>query len=130
MGVFRWLTTVLLVLQAGFSGAEPVDHHGLQVDPRAGAHACIACHDGLIATEAHYCMVNCSFRTPHPISVPYPSQDRDASYLPQDSLERAGIVLVDGKVVCVSCHNLNNPVRYHLVMDNAGSQLCYACHRK
>ena len=119
---------VFLVAGPGAAGTEPVDHHGLMVDRRAPFEECVACHDGTIAKAAVYCLEGCSFRTPHSVLRRYPPPEREAAYRPVDSLGEAGIELVDGMVVCVSCHNLGNPPPYHLAVDNGADKLCLACH--
>ena len=39
------------------------------------------------------------------------------------------MILVDGRIACITCHNPLNPQRYSLAVDNQGSDLCFACHR-
>jgi predicted CXXCH cytochrome family protein len=40
------------------------------------------------------------------------------------------MVLVNGKVGCLTCHNPLNPERNHLVMSDHRSALCLSCHDK
>ena len=133
MGVARaalavlWIVSLLLV-GVGVLRAEEVEHYGAMVDRRAGIEECIACHDGSIAKAAVYCIEDCSLLTPHSVLRRYPPQGREAAYRPVESLREAGIVLVDGMVVCVSCHNLGNPPPYHLAVESVASRLCLACH--
>ncbi len=122
--------TVVALLLAGVGPvcAEAVDHYGVMVERRAGIEECLSCHDGSIAKDAVYCLKECSFMTPHSVMRRYPPPGREAAYRPVESLREAGIELVDGMVVCISCHNLGNPPPYHLAVDNAASKLCMACH--
>lgn len=133
MGEARTVLAVLAALAlleagGGVSRAEKIEHYGAMVDRRAGVDECTACHDGSIARDAVYCLEECSFMTPHSVMRRYPPQGREAAYRPAESLSEAGIELVDGMVVCVSCHNLSNPPPYHLAVDNRASRLCLACH--
>ncbi|MRR38261.1 cytochrome C [bacterium] len=105
-----------------------VDHYGAMVDRRAGIEECVACHDGSIAKAAVYCLANCSVFTPHSVMRRYPPMGREAAYRPVESIRAAGLELVDGMVVCVSCHNLSNPPPYHLAVESAASKLCLTCH--
>jgi len=118
----------LLVAEGGVLRAERIDHYGAMVEQRAAIDECIACHDGSIARVAVYCLAECSLMTPHSVMRRYPPPGREAAYRPVESLREAGIELVDGMVVCVSCHNLSSPPPYHLAVDNRASRLCLTCH--
>jgi len=118
----------LLEAGGGVCRAEEIEHYGAMVDRHAGIDECLACHDGSIAKEAVYCLEECSFMSPHSVMRRYPPPGRGAAYRPAESLREAGIALVDGMVVCVSCHNLSNPPPYHLAVDNGASRLCLSCH--
>jgi predicted CXXCH cytochrome family protein len=118
---------LLNLLKDGIS-AEQVDHHGQMVDDSSDPKDCIVCHDGLIAPEAHFCTVECGFGTSHSILKEYPPRMKESSYAPVESLQKKGIRLYNGKVSCVSCHDIKKTTQYHLVMDNSDSTLCFACH--
>lgn len=135
MGVNRVASTALaavLLLPASLTlvRAEALDHYGAMVDRRASIEECLACHDGSIAKAAVYCLENCSLFTPHSVMRRYPPPGREAAYRPVEYLRVAGIELVDGMVVCISCHNLGNPPPHHLAVDTAASKLCLVCHIK
>jgi hypothetical protein len=51
-------------------------------------------------------------------------------FIPAGAAEMAGIKFIDGRIDCISCHNLLNPDRYHLRIENRKSRLCLACHLK
>lgn len=121
---------VLLLCGASSLRAEEISHHGQAVNSRGPSEECLACHDGLLAKDVAYCTVDCSFNSNHSVSRPYPPRGKEDSYRPAGSLREMGIELVDGRVACISCHDLGNPGKNHLVMDNAGSRLCSACHVK
>lgn len=119
---------LLLYLLTDGVYAEQVAHHGQIVDNSGDPKECIACHDGLIAPQAHYCTVECGFGTSHSILKDYPPREKESFYKPVESLQEKGIRLFDGKVICVSCHDLRITTKYHLIIDNSGSALCYSCH--
>lgn len=108
---------------------ERVVHHGQVVDNNGGPSDCITCHDGLTAPTAHFCTVECGFGTSHSVFKEYPPMSKENSYIPAESLQEKGIRLFDGKVSCVSCHDLRKTTKFHLIMDNNGSALCFSCHR-
>jgi len=105
---------------------------------------CLGCHDGTVATStisaSHALLagVREGFKVPerfvwrdHPIGVPYPGNRR--GYRPE-SFVTAGrkIVLPDGRIECISCHDPHNrsSIKGMLVMSNRRSGLCLACHIK
>ncbi|MDA8432599.1 MAG: hypothetical protein M0Z60_06515 [Nitrospiraceae bacterium] len=81
---------------------------------RLSLTACLGCHDGTIGrAEVDTHMVN-------------------VLYIPSRQLKSvtdSRIVLVDGKVTCISCHNPYG-TGTRLVKSNSGSRLCLTCHRK
>ncbi|TWJ18005.1 cytochrome c3 family protein [Geobacter argillaceus] len=98
---------------------------------------CITCHDGISATLHDIRFKNDTGRTnniqmvmgPHPIGMHYGS----ASYAKPGSLRdqvslNNDMVLVNGRVGCLSCHNPLNPEQKHLIVGLDQSQLCLACH--
>lgn len=135
MRVRRLMSLCVVVCFLNASGsavvhAEPVPHHGMAVEVRGPSEECLGCHDGMIARNVHFCTVNCSFKTSHSLFRKYPPSGKEDAFRPATDLKAEGIELVDGMVSCISCHNLKNPERFHLVMDNSGSRLCFACHVK
>lgn len=108
--------------------AEQIAHNGWMVNDSGDPSECIVCHDGSTASIAHYCTVDCSVVTPHSIMKDYPPALKEGSYAPVTSLEEKGIRLFNGKLGCVSCHDLKKKKGAHLIMDNAGSALCFSCH--
>lgn len=124
------LGMILFGLWLRFPHAEQVMHHGLEVKITADLSDCIVCHDGMVGPTVSICTVDCKFTSPHSILKEYPPFGKEQEYAPADKLAAKGIILQNHKVTCVSCHNLKNPQKYHLVMENNGSALCYACHIK
>lgn len=69
-------------------------------------------------------------RRNHPIGIRYQdlSRPKDLSPLRPASLLPREVALPDGKVGCVSCHNLYAQKRYLLTVPIKGSELCFTCH--
>lgn len=99
---------------------------------------CISCHDGVaasaIAVRFRSSPDGCrsrvdSFNTGHPIGMDYNAYlEAHAGYkaLPGDN----DIMLVRGKVGCLSCHNPLNRERGHLVKTDRSTSVCHSCHDK
>lgn len=126
---FLVLATVLLALFQLRSKAEMIPHHGLEVLADGVAMDCLGCHDGSVAGVVSFCRVECNFRSPHSILKTYPPLGKEEQYLPLESMLQEGMKLEDGKITCISCHNLRNSDRFHLQLDDAGRELCFVCHR-
>ena len=108
---------------------------------------CLGCHDGTIASDGGYMRQSGVKRksgvwehqghgqsyggaSSHPIGIDYkdayrrkPKEIIEISMLPKT------ILLPDGKVECVSCHNLYTREANHLSVTNYGSRLCLTCHK-
>ena len=125
------LFVLLVVLSAASPAiADKVAHHGNTVDADGIAESCLSCHDGTIAANVSVCTVKCDFSTPHAIMKRYPPLGRKASsYASVAQVTAKGVRIVNGNITCVSCHNLKNEARYHLVRDEKG-KLCVICHIK
>jgi len=110
--------------------AEQVMHHGFQVEVESKLRICMSCHDGSVSHGVRFCTAKCAYNTPHSVLKKYPLSGDEKRFAPAKTLRSSGIKLVKGMVTCVSCHNLKNPEKAHLVMDNKGSKLCLTCHIK
>jgi hypothetical protein len=119
------LLAVLIVASQAI--AEKVEHHGNIVEAEGTAENCISCHDGLHARNVVFCTVKCDFSTPHSIMKKYPPIGKKASYASVAEVTAKGIRIVNGMVTCISCHNLKNQARLHLILDEKG-RLCAICH--
>lgn len=108
--------------------AQQAGHYGAIIADDGNPVNCIICHDGQIASPAHFCTVECGFTAPHSILKDYPPRSLQDAYAPLEALKERGIRLFNGKVSCVSCHDLNRDDTYHLIMDNSRSALCLTCH--
>ncbi len=110
--------------------AQEVPHHGHMVE-MSDPEDCLACHDGAMAGNVIPCPeINCTLNSQHSHSVfrEYPPVGKEADFNPAHKVKAAGIRLKDGQVTCISCHDLANQDRYHLVMENGRSRLCRTCH--
>jgi len=123
------LTLVFMLFTLkGTSSTEKVDHHGQLIELSGDNSVCIVCHDGAVTSNAAFCLRNCNHGTAHSVAKDYPPRGQEESYAPVEILWQKGIQLYNGKTTCLSCHNLNNQAKSHLVVDNSGSALCFACH--
>jgi predicted CXXCH cytochrome family protein len=119
---------VLALMAAAQARAEMVSHHTATVEANCLADVCISCHDGKTAKYVSFCTVKCDYSSSHVVLKKYPPAGKAAGYAPVAALQAKGIKLEDGKVTCISCHDLRKTDRYHLVMDNTQSRLCFVCH--
>jgi len=127
-GMIVLLLLFVLMLKNLF--AEQVEHHGLQVDAEASLQICISCHDGSISHNVSFCTAKCAFNTPHAVLKDYPPRGEKKKFAPTATVLSQGIRLASGQITCISCHNLKNPAKSHLVIDNESSKLCLICHIK
>lgn len=91
---------------------------------------CLSCHDGTFSqspqAEIRQGLWQHGLGTSHPIGIEYPREGdfTDPAGLPEE------IRLFDGRLGCLTCHEVYGQVKNMLVMDNRGSRLCLACHKK
>ncbi len=107
------------------SQGEPLDKFSIE---------CLSCHDGAISSMAGTKVRGGNFKHgsgghTHPIGVEYPRNNFKNDFVPVSSLPPE-IKLFDGSVGCLSCHNPYGKEKSMLVINNRGSALCLACHRK
>lgn len=107
--------------------ASPVDHHGLMVDFHA-ADVCITCHDGMGSAPRNAGNASCGTAQSHPQSVEYPPKHKEKAFHSRSYVLSHGIKLKNNKIVCISCHNLENPQPKHLIVEDKNSRLCLTCH--
>ena len=85
---------------------------------------CLRCHDGREAPEVP------DARTGHAFDVPYePVLKPNLRRSPEQF--NSAVVLVEGKVTCLSCHDPSSSLLYHLVGPVDGpvdKRFCVACH--
>jgi hypothetical protein len=87
---------------------------------------CLGCHDGFMADAIYACQgSDCLYRKNHSIMRAYPPDRKIEEYAPASRIEDAGCMLEEGRVTCLSCHDLTKPPP-HLIRE--GDQLCRICH--
>jgi predicted CXXCH cytochrome family protein len=100
---------------------------------------CVSCHDGLQASDVTVTYRNNpgSSRTgghfngsDHPIGMDYASYASLGRRYKPVTMLNPKMLLVNGKVGCLTCHNPLNPEKSHLVMSDRRSALCLTCHDK
>jgi predicted CXXCH cytochrome family protein len=95
---------------------------------------CLSCHEGSVSQRGVVDLREGTFQhgeigMTHPVGVAYPRGSDAAGYTSIHALPQ-GVLLFNGKVGCLSCHNLYSARPGLLAMDMTGSALCVACHRK
>ena len=129
--VITGVAVILVVVVAElFSGAEAVEHHGYDADDRGSRDDCLSCHNNKIAKTNPNCMPICLFGKSHPVNLVYPPPKRKNEFKPALIAQQNGVIFVDGKMDCISCHSLLVKSRYHLRIKNWDNQICTACHIK
>jgi len=99
---------------------------------RTTIDTCEDCHsggspDGGIDWEGVW--LDTDLRKHHPISVLY-DPSRVNGFRAAAEVEAAGLVLYDGKVQCMSCHEPHTQqFRPFLRLPNSGGSLCSVCHQ-
>lgn len=94
---------------------------------------CERCHPEFFGTGPEIVWTGTDLRDDHPISMTYPTAGQDPEFeTPPDPTNGwSDVILVGGKVECVSCHNVHdNTIEPFLNKSNAGSALCLTCHDK
>jgi hypothetical protein len=118
---------IVFILSAAGARAQEIKHHGTLVDEEGTHDGCLACHDGSMARRADVCTFNCSSSTPHSILKRYPPRGKKRFYASRQDVAAKGVRIVNGTLTCISCHNLRNPAKGHLVVDGQGRH-CTICH--
>ena len=109
--------------------AAEVEHHEFTVD--SGDHtACLECHDAIKEATNAGNKKGCDtgVTASHPTGTNYPPIGKEKLFNSREFITEKGILLSNGKVTCLSCHNLRTKTLKHLSVSNIGSQLCLTCH--
>jgi hypothetical protein len=129
--VINIFTGVLIIIgHAPFSPVEAVEHHGYNANNLGKRDDCLSCHNDNIAKSHSNCMPICFFGKSHPDNRDYPPLRRKDEFQPVAVAEQSGIMFIDGKMDCISCHSLQVKSRYHLRNKDWQKQLCSACHKR
>lgn len=100
------------------------------------SRTCLSCHDGTTGTGVSYTVARTGQAAPlsgmhasHPIEVTYgAAQARRPRTLVPEALLPAALVLPEGKVACVTCHDGASSERHHTAVSMSRSRLCSSCH--
>lgn len=113
---------------SGAARAERILHHGLEVESE-GADKCLACHDGAVGPNITPCTNSCAVGSAasHPVARSYPPPGKEAGYRPLAEVVRAGVRLQEGKITCLSCHDLTKNWKYHLSSSRIAQAVSAAC---
>jgi predicted CXXCH cytochrome family protein len=93
---------------------------------------CMSCHDGTLGAGGAVSLHgnNSAIRGSHSIGVDY----NHISYRRSDYRNihniSAAVKFVEGRLGCLSCHDLQSKQKHHLVAPMDGSKLCFECHAK
>ncbi len=97
---------------------------------------CLGCHDGTQASDSGGNIADGIWRhggpdigNSHPVGSLYSEAARKVSLRPAEMLPDS-IQLPDGRIGCLSCHNMYSQNKYLLAIENVRSRLCLTCHIK
>lgn len=98
---------------------------------------CISCHDGTLAGSVHYRVNGPNYTAfnikavtgSHPVGMDYTRYTNKKDYAPFYELPK-NMVLMDGRIGCLTCHDMLGKNMAYLSTDLNNSNLCFACHRK
>ena len=89
---------------------------------------CLTCHVEGMNKGVSICLgENCLYAKDHSLMHPYPPKGKEEDYAPIRDVERLGAKFEDGKITCLSCHDLTKPPP-HLIRERERDQLCLMCH--
>ena len=97
---------------------------------------CLGCHDGSLAVDSGGNIAGGVWRhggpdigNSHPVGSLYSEAARKIRLRPAEMLPDT-VQLPDGKLGCLSCHNMYARNKYLLAIENVRSRLCLTCHLK
>jgi predicted CXXCH cytochrome family protein len=129
----RLLIAAVLIATAAPAAAKPRCLGAADGKAAQSSRTCLTCHDGAIAATVTNHLAGAAgaqIGAGHPVGVSYSIAFlRKPSRLQHPAMLDKRINLVDGKVQCVSCHDLSSTSKAMLVMPNRSSALCSSCHR-
>lgn len=110
---------------------------GIRFDQRENAldvisAGCMACHDGTLGKGGNVKLhgENSAISGSHPVGTDYNNISYRKSGYRNIHNVRTSIKFVDGRLGCLSCHDLQNKEKSHLVASMESSKLCFECHAK
>ncbi len=87
---------------------------------------CASCHFENLGEVSGVILAHGYTTMPHPVGVQYDIGDKEGYHELAAISEK--ILLPDGKLSCISCHQAYDKNHGELVMSNKGSALCFQCH--
>ena len=118
------LVMLLLFAMTCFSLENP--YHLSQAAGKLSMSDCLRCHDIGSKKPIAVCLGdNCLYSKSHSLMHEYPPFAKQHEYAPLSEVERAGCIIENGKMTCLSCHDLTKPAP-HLI--RSGDKLCLICH--
>lgn len=106
------------------------------IDIDAHSLHCLGCHvgnhsaGGSVSLGRNGVLRHSSGSSPHPIGRSYRDASRRGGFHPEQQLAQKKIMLSDGKISCVSCHEAYKKDHGKLVVSLDRSGLCLSCHAK
>ncbi len=106
------------------------------VDIDAHSLHCLGCHagshsgGGSVSVGRNGVLRHSSGSAPHPIGRSYRDASRRGGFHPEHQLAQKKILLSEGKISCVSCHEGYKKEHGKLVASLDRSALCLSCHAK
>lgn len=107
--------------------------------------ACLGCHDGVSAppvdavqrisrvSSSGFTAQSVQTASPmktHPMGMSYAQVAASGRGFRSPALVEQSLMLFDGTVSCLTCHNMLNPRPMHLAVEDYRSALCLTCHIK
>jgi predicted CXXCH cytochrome family protein len=95
---------------------------------------CLSCHDGVTAFDVQATYKNNPIRKmpmisgKHPIGMDYGRYAMLNPNLKQPHELSPELVLVNGNVSCITCHDPVGTEKFRLVKNSSGADLCMECH--
>ena len=108
-------------------GTADIDSHSLHC---LGCHAGSHLGGGAVSIGRNGILRHSSGSAPHPIGRSYRDASRKGGYHPEHLLAQKKIMLSDGKISCVSCHEAYKKDHGRLVASLDRSALCLSCHAR
>jgi hypothetical protein len=124
--LFQFCTISLLSISSVSICSSNNPYHMSEAAAVLTMRECMKCHEKTAMKPVTICLGdNCLYSNSHSLMHPYPPAGKESEYADIAEIEKAGCVLENGRVSCLSCHDLTKPPP-HLIRD--GDKLCYICH--
>lgn len=108
-------------------GTVDIDPHSMHC---LGCHASSHSAGGSVSVGRNGVLRHSSGSAPHPIGRSYREASRKGGFHPEQQLAQKKIMLSDGKISCVSCHEAYKKEHGKLVVALDRSGLCLSCHAR